>query len=157
MARHGPTLLDGGYVSSPRQFGKTALMEQMRFNFPRKPKPSKPRPQRDPKKLHLHYDWIQKIVTFKLSDNIHRDDPTVWMTKRQEEAFNDFQKMVRRKAVSGEWGDYATIEVDPELYGIIEDILDISFSDGAATTCYNCGRDMGTLEELDAHEAECVG
>lgn len=157
MARHGPTLLDGGYVISPRQFGKNALMEQMRFNFPKSKKPPKPRPQRDPKKLQLHYDWIQKIVLFKLSDNINKDDPTVWMTKRQEEAFKDFQSMVRRKAVSGEWGDYATVEVDAEIHGIIEDILEISFTDGAATTCYNCGLEFETLPELDAHEEICGG
>ena len=120
------------------------------------PKP-KPRLKRDPKKLHLHYEWIEKILCFDLKNNVHIENPTVWMTDRQNTAFKDFQKLVRQMAHSGEWGDYATVEVDPELYGIIEDILEITFTDGAATTCYNCGRDMGTLEALDAHEDECVG
>jgi len=122
--------------------------------------PRKPLPQRrryDPKKLELNYEWIEKILLFKLKNNVHIENPVVWMTQRQDEKFQEFQKHVRQMAHSGEWGDYATVEVDPELYGIIEDILGIVFSDGAMTTCYNCGLELMTREELDAHEAECIG
>lgn len=113
------------------------------------------RPVRDPKKLTLNYEWIEKIVTFKLENNRHLSDPHVWMTARQNEVFKEFQKEVRRMAHSGEWGDYATVEVDPELYGIVEDILQITFTDGALTTCYNCAAEFDSLPELEAHEAKC--
>ena len=156
MPRHGPTQMGGGYISSPRQFGKNSMMEQMKLDFAKKPKkPKRDRIVRDPKKLTLNYEWIEKIVTFKLSDNVHKDDPTVWMTERQHEKFKEFQREVRQMARSGEWGDYATVEVDPELYGIVEDILGISFESGVTTTCYNCAAIFDTMEELDAHEAEC--
>jgi hypothetical protein len=57
-------------------------------------------------------------------------------------------------AISGEWGDYATVSVDPELTSIIEDFLEITFAGQLA--CYNCGKAFDDLESRDSHEEECI-
>jgi hypothetical protein len=124
----------------PRQFGKTKkLMAQRKL---------------DPDKLTLHFDWIQKILSFKVGKDDIRDGD-FWMTQRQQDKFVAFQRQVREMATSGNWGDYATVSVDPELTGVIEDFLEITFA--AQLSCYNCGKLFDDLSSRDSHEEECIG
>ena len=122
-----------------------------------KPLPTKPKPfpstrRYDPDKLTLNYEWIERILMFRPGVDDIRDGD-FWMTKRQQDKFIEFQRTVRKMARSGDWGDYATVTVDPELTAVIEDFLGISFA--AQMSCYECGQTFDDISDRDAHEETC--